>query len=108
MAKPQKHVFLCNQARPAGHPRGSCSERGCAAVAEEFWYQMQGRDLFGRFALTQTSCIGPCGLGPNVVVYPEGVMYSGVGRQDVSAIIDEHLLGGQPVERLKAPAEVWD
>ncbi len=107
MPKPEKHVFICTQMRPMGHPRGSCSEKGCTPVAEEFWYQMQERNLFGRFAVTSTGCIGPCGVGPNVLVYPEGVMYSGVSKEDVAAIIEEHLLGDTPVERLKAPADVW-
>jgi len=35
------------------------------------------------------------------------VLYSRVGKEDVAAIIDEHLLNDQPVERLKAPAEIW-
>ncbi len=107
MPKPEKHVFLCQQARPAGHPRGSCSERGCAEVGETFWFEMQERNLFGRFAVTNTGCFGPCGLGPNILVYPDGVLYTGVSKDDVSAIIEEHLLGGTPVERLLAPAEVW-
>ena len=107
MPKPEKHVFLCQQARPAGHPRGSWSERGCAEVGETFWFEMQERNLFGRFAVTNTGCFGPCGLGPNILVYPDGVMYTGVTKEDVSAIIEEHLLGGQPVERLLAPADVW-
>ena len=42
-----------------------------------------------------------------MVVYPEGVLYSGVTKEDVTAIIDEHLLGGQVVDRLKAPEGVW-
>jgi (2Fe-2S) ferredoxin len=35
-----------------------------------------------------------------VVVYPEGVWYGGVKVEDVPAIVDEHLVGGKPVERL--------
>jgi len=107
MAKPQRHLFVCTQARPQGHPRGSCAERGCAQVAEEFWFQLQGRNLLGPVALTTTGCIGPCGVGPNVLVYPEGVMYSGVTREDVAAIVESHVVEGVPVERLLAPAEVW-
>ena len=42
-----------------------------------------------------------------MLVYPEGVLYSGVAKEDVAAIFDEHLLGGTPVERLKVPADVW-
>jgi len=35
-----------------------------------------------------------------VVVYPEGVMYSGVRKEDVTEIFESHLIGGTPVERL--------
>jgi (2Fe-2S) ferredoxin len=38
-----------------------------------------------------------------VVVYPEGVWYGGVRTEDVQAIVDEHLIGGRPVERLRIP-----
>jgi len=34
-------------------------------------------------------------------------MYVGVTVADVVEIFDQHLLGGRPVERLKAPPEVW-
>jgi (2Fe-2S) ferredoxin len=40
-------------------------------------------------------------------VYPDAVLYSGVTQDDVAAIFDEHLVGGAPVERLRAPAGVW-
>jgi len=46
-------------------------------------------------------------MGPSVLVYPEGIMYGKVGKDDVKTIIEQHLLGGTPVEALKAPAEVW-
>ena len=107
MPKPEKHVFICTQARPPGHPRGSCQEKGCAEIAESFWFEMQERDLFSRFAVTQTGCIGPCGVGPNVLIYPEGVMYSGVGKDDVKAIVEQHLLNGEVVDSLLAPADMW-
>jgi (2Fe-2S) ferredoxin len=46
-------------------------------------------------------------MGPSVLVYPEGVMYGKVGKDDVKTIIEQHLLGGTPVESLIAPSEVW-
>jgi (2Fe-2S) ferredoxin len=107
MPKPLKHIFVCTQNRGPGHPRGSCVQSGCSEMWEEFQYQFQVRDLWGKYALTATGCIGPCGFGPNVLVYPEGVMYGKVTKADVAAIIDEHLLGDQPVERLKVPGDVW-
>lgn len=107
MPKPKKHVFVCTQNRGPGHPRGSCQQNNCNEVIDEFMLEFQQRDLRANFALTPTGCIGPCGSGPSVLVYPEGIMYGKVTREDVKAIIDEHLLGDTPVERLKVPADIW-
>jgi len=107
MPKPEKHVFICGQTRPPGHPRGSCGERGCSDVFDEFLFQLQQRNCFDKVAVTTTGCIGPCGSGPNVLVYPEGVMYGGVTKEDVREIYDAHLLGDTYVERLKVPEDIW-
>lgn len=107
MPRPPKHVFICAQARPPGHPRGSCAEKGCREVLDEFLFQFQQRQCFDKVAITTTGCLGPCSVGTNVLVYPEGILYSGVKQADVGTIFDEHLLGGTPVERLKAPSDLW-
>jgi (2Fe-2S) ferredoxin len=107
MAKPKKHVLVCVQGRPAGHPRGSCQQKGCNEVYQGFIEAFQARNLWADYAVTNTGCIGPCSNGPSVLVYPEGVMYSGVSAADVGTIIDEHLIGDRPVARLLAPASVW-
>jgi (2Fe-2S) ferredoxin len=107
MARPAKHVFVCSQNRPSGHPRGSCGAKGCAEVVDEFMKQWQQRQMFAQVMVTPSGCIGPCSQGPNVLVYPEGIMYSNVSKADVAVIFDEHLVGGVPVERLKAPSEIW-
>jgi len=73
----------------------------------EFMNELQRRQLFDKVALTNTGCLGPCGIGPSVVVYPEGVMYGGLKKEDVARIFDEHLVGGTPVADLMAPAHVW-
>ncbi len=107
MPKPSKHVFVCTQGRPQGHPRGSCMEKGCADVMNAFINEVQNRQLFDQIAVTNTGCLGPCMFGANVLVYPEGVMYGKVAAEDVNEIIEKHLLGDEPVERLVVPAEVW-
>ncbi|MGB0747238.1 MAG: (2Fe-2S) ferredoxin domain-containing protein [Magnetospiraceae bacterium] len=107
MPKPEKHVFVCTQSRPPGHPRGSCSAHNCAEVFEEFLAQWQSRNLFESVLVTSTGCMGPCSLGPSVLVYPEGVMYGGVTKADVTEIFEQHLVGDKPVDRLRVPAEVW-
>ena len=107
MAKPLYHVFVCTQQRPAGHPRGSCAEKGCADVYNAFSMAIAKRNLFTRIALTQTGCLGPCQTGSNVLVYPGSVMYIQMMPEDVERIIDEHLLGDTKKEKKMAPPEFW-
>lgn len=106
MVKPDKHVFVCVQNRGPGHPRGSCTQSGCGAIWDEFTFALQQRNLHGKVALTNTGCLGPCN-GPHVLVYPEGVMYGAVSKDDVATIIDEHLIGGTPVARLQVSELIW-
>jgi (2Fe-2S) ferredoxin len=46
-------------------------------------------------------CLDRCGEGPVLVVYPEAVWYTYVDQSDIDEIIDEHLVNGSVVERLK-------
>lgn len=107
MAKPQRHVFVCSQQRPPNHPRGSCAAKGSSPVLQAFWGELQKRQAYETTAVTYSGCLGPCDNGTNVLVYPEGVLYSGVKPEDVIEIFDQHLEKGEPVERLRASAAVW-
>jgi (2Fe-2S) ferredoxin len=107
MARPRLHVFVCSQSRPPGHPRGSCTQRGSGEVIQAFWNELKKRNLYEDIAVTYSGCLGPCDSGANVLVYPEGVLYSNVTVEHVPVIFDEHLIGGTPVERLRAPSSVW-
>jgi (2Fe-2S) ferredoxin len=46
-------------------------------------------------------CLDRCDEGPVAVVYPEGVWYTYVDQADVDEIVEEHLLNGRVVERLR-------
>lgn len=107
MPRPTKHVFVCTQQRPPDHPRGSCAPQGGGEVFDAFLTELQRRNLFGGLQITATGCLGPCTAGPSVLVYPEGVMYGGVRKADVAEILERHLLGDEPLERLQVPAELW-
>ena len=107
MPRPDKHVFICTQNRPQGHPRGSCSSKGCTDIMTEFMNEIQSRNLFEKIGLTNTGCMGPCMMGPSILVYPEGIMYGNLQKSDVKNIIEQHLLGNKPVTDLMVPAEIW-
>ena len=107
MTRPEKHVLVCTQSRPEDHPKGCCNAVGGADIANEFAKEFEERNLWGRFKLNTTSCLGACEHSPSALIYPEGVMYCGLKITDVVNIIEQHLLGDQPIEELKVPAEIW-
>ncbi|EHR69870.1 ferredoxin [Burkholderiales bacterium JOSHI_001] len=107
MPRPTRHVFVCSQQRPPGHPRGCCAALGAQAVLQAFFAEVQKRNAWEQISVTYSGCLGPCDGGPNVLVYPEGVLYQKVAAGDVTEIFDQHLVGGTPVARLQAAAGTW-
>jgi (2Fe-2S) ferredoxin len=51
--------------------------------------------------INKSGCFSQCGNGPMMVVYPENVWYHRVQEADLQEILQSHLLGGKPVERLR-------
>jgi (2Fe-2S) ferredoxin len=96
-----RHIFVCTNRRPPENPKGCCAGKGSEAVLERFKEELHRRGLKGRLRANAAGCLDACAFGTSVVVYPEGVWYGGVQVEDVLEIIESHLLGGKPVERLR-------
>lgn len=96
-----RHVFVCENRREAGNPKGCCAEKGGAAVREELKRQLHERGLKKTIRANAAGCLDQCARGVTLVVYPEQVWYGGVEPGDVTEIIESHLIGGVPVERLR-------
>ena len=105
MPKFEHHIFICGNQRPAGHPRGCCDPHAEARLQKLFKQKLAERGLKGRVRANQSGCLDQCEHGPNVVVYPEAVWYGHVTEADVDEIIDSHIVGGTPVERLRLADE---
>jgi (2Fe-2S) ferredoxin len=50
--------------------------------------------------VTASSCLGQCGEGPMVLVLPDMVWYSSVQPNEVSLLVEQHLIGGQRVKQM--------
>jgi NADH:ubiquinone oxidoreductase subunit E len=52
-------------------------------VLDEFMRQWMQRQCLEQVLVTPSSCVGPCGNGPNVLVYPEGILVTLGHRREV-------------------------
>ena len=97
----QRHVFFCTNLREDGRP--CCQRFGAQALRD--YAKQRCKELGiagpGKVRVNSAGCMDRCADGPVVVVYPEGTWYSYVDQEDIDEIIDEHLLNGRVVERLR-------
>lgn len=105
MARFKRHVFVCINQRPADSPKGCCADRGGAEVAAELKKRLYERGLKRIVRANKAYCLDQCAKGVTMVVYPEAVWYGGVQVEDLDEVIERHILGGEPVERLRIPDE---
>lgn len=92
------HVFVCDQQKPEGIP--CCSCHGSAQVIDALRREIATGGLEDDVQITVCGSLGLCDHGPNMIVYPEGIWYSGVRPADVPEIVDSHFRKDTPVERL--------
>ncbi|MCX6130320.1 MAG: NAD(P)H-dependent oxidoreductase subunit E [Proteobacteria bacterium] len=83
-AKIKKHILICTN--------HDCAAKGSVLIAEQMQRELRAKRLHRDYKVTRTSCMGRCGEGPTMAVYPDGVWYRQIESQDIPALIDQHLL----------------
>ena len=103
MAEFERHVFVCTNERAPGHPRGCCSAKDSVSIREALKARCKLKGLAARVRINKSGCLDQCEHGPTIVVYPEAIWYGFVKTEDIEEIVQKHLIGGAPVERLVLP-----
>ncbi|MGQ0554501.1 MAG: CbiX/SirB N-terminal domain-containing protein [Nitrospiraceae bacterium] len=87
-----KHVLVCGNA--------DCADAGSIPLIAALRRLLKETGREKEIRVTKTSCMGRCGEGPTVAVYPDGIWYRGVTETDAKELVEEHLLGDRLVSRL--------
>jgi (2Fe-2S) ferredoxin len=102
----ERHIFFCLNERDNGE--NACSQHGALAGFEHCKARAKSERLVGpgKIRVNRAGCLDRCAGGPVAVVYPEGVWYTYVDREDIDEIVDSHLKQGNVVERLLLAPDV--
>jgi (2Fe-2S) ferredoxin len=92
----ERHVFVCTRGEWCPSVDGDGLGVHAALKAA-----VRAADLSGRVRVNHSGCFSQCGNGPMAVVYPEGIWYAALTPADAAEILERHLLGGEPVGRLR-------
>jgi (2Fe-2S) ferredoxin/nitrite reductase/ring-hydroxylating ferredoxin subunit len=95
MGQYDRHVFVCTSGETC--PTQGDTERFVKILRDGA--RQANRQVEVR--VNKAGCFSQCGHGPMLVVYPENVWYAGVQESDLQEILESHILGGRPVERLR-------
>lgn len=79
---------------------GGCIASGSLKIKEKFESELKEKELQDSYKVIGTGCLGPCSKGPVVITANERVFYQDLKPDDVTRIIDEHLVNGNIVEPL--------
>ena len=93
-----RHILICEN--------GDCADSEAAAALQRRFAELARAHGLNklrnpeRVKCTLTGCLGVCGGGPILVVYPDGIWYHHVDADALERIVNEHILDDRPVADL--------
>jgi (2Fe-2S) ferredoxin len=95
----EKHIFICTNQKEPG--KACCGQERGMELVKEFKRQLTERGLKGTVRAQRSGCLDACEFGPSMVIYPEGTYYGHVKPEDITRIIDEHVMNNRVIEELE-------
>ena len=85
----QKQIFVCTNDAKGEKP--SCGDTSGEAIFKKLREIAKERGHHPNIRVAQAKCLGKCGLGTNIIVYPDNIWYSGVSLEDVPKLAEKYL-----------------
>ncbi len=87
----RSHVLVCVDPE--------CLKKGAHDVMDALQDELVAQGLIEEVQVLETSRIGGCDDGPELMVYPEGVHYSNLTPDDMAYLVEEHFLKGRVAKK---------
>lgn len=86
------HLFVCVKTRDDG--RKSCGNNNSPELRTVLKQEIKDRGWKDVVRVCESSCLGVCAAGPNIMVYPQKIWFSAVSTDDIPQILStvEQLL----------------
>lgn len=86
------HIMMCGGA--------GCISSKCLDVVDAMKEALSKNGIADQVQIILTGCMGPCDMGPVAIVYPDATFYRRLKPKDAEAIVEEHIMKGNLVQRL--------
>lgn len=107
LPQPTFYMFKCEQSSPPGMPKPSCVNEQTRDLFNHTAQTMMQKGLMGPVQVIRTSCLGRCQMGPVMLVEPGHYMYCQLSKEKIDKIVEEHIIGGNPVVEFLIPEQFW-
>lgn len=90
----RSHVLVCVDPE--------CLEKGAHEMLDSLQDELIDQGLNDEIQVLETSRLGGCSHGPEMMIYPEGIHYTSITADDMPYLVTEHFLKGRPVKKFIA------
>jgi (2Fe-2S) ferredoxin len=97
-----RQLYACINNRHGESP--SCGYSGGEEMIEELKKVCKERNLKGKIRAAKSGCMDLCAFGPNIMIWPEGIWYMKVSKEDIPQIVDNFLKLEQQDQKKQAAA----
>lgn len=85
----KKHILVCINEKK---DKPCCAEKQSMELVLALKSVIEGKNLTGIIRVNKTGCLGKCGFGANIMIYPDGTWLKGVTKDDIPSIIEKHIM----------------
>jgi (2Fe-2S) ferredoxin len=107
LPQPAYYMFMCSVERPPQFPKPSCVNASNRDLFQYTAQKMMEKGIMQTVQPVQAGCLNRCNMGPVMLVEPGHHMYVQLDKAKIDRIVDEHLIGGTPIQEYIIPEQMW-